>query len=176
MIFPSYTLLLAALAPLAFTKAIPADLNSLITRAPQGAPRRPRCPAGNPNPSYTVLEGDTARSISIARNVSTLNLMAVNSLKNETAVLEPKSNLCIPPLCKIYNVKKGNTCAGIAKAFGLTPLTRIFDHNPGIQNPECDNMEVGSNICLDKSRGSNFPMAAPVSAPAATPRPGSGTP
>ena len=27
-------------------------------------------------------------------------------------------------------------------------------------------MEVGSNICLDKSRGSNFPMAAPVSAPA----------
>ncbi|KAL9101482.1 MAG: hypothetical protein Q9163_003253 [Psora crenata] len=146
MIVSAYSFLLAALASMALTKAIPADLDSLVTRAPS----RPSCPGGNPNSPYTVKKGDTPVSISIAKNVSTLNLLAVNGLKEQSRLV-PNQKL-------VWKVRPGNTCVSIAVAFGLE-LSRFFGYNPGIINPDCDNITPGTNVCLDNSRGSNFPFA-----------------
>ncbi len=66
---------------------------------------------------------------------------------------------CMPPQCKVYKVKSGDTCGSIAHAHGLD-ITTFYDHNPGIDDPSCKNLEAGTNACLDQPHGSNFPSPA----------------
>ncbi|KAL9101778.1 MAG: hypothetical protein Q9163_002997 [Psora crenata] len=146
---PSHTLLLIALASLGWSDPVPTT--------PPTAPPAPRCPSGNPNPAYTVKAGDTCASISRDKEVSTLNLIAVNGLNAECSNLSVGRTICIPPVCKVYEVQTGDTCESIAGSNNLT-LPQFFGYNPGIINPDCTNVNISTNVCLEASRGSNFPF------------------
>lgn len=60
-------------------------------------------------------------------------------------------------------MQSGDYCAKIASDNKLT-LETFYDYNPGLDNPGCGNIQVGTNVCLDKPYGSNFPGPVPTAA------------
>ena len=113
--------------------------------------------SSNSSSSYTVKAQDTCISIANEQDVSTLDLIAVNSeagLNAECTNLEMGMRISLPPPCKTYHVKQSDTCLSIAQSNGLTVST-FFSLNPGINYPSCNNLLTDTNVCLDQKQSSN---------------------
>lgn len=104
----------------------------------------PTCPI-----SYTVQEGDTCDSISIAHNASTFAIVRAGGVDASCSNLLTGSTLCLPQPCILHRVEFGDTCASIISAqAGLTP-SRLAHWNPNL-DPLCRYLETlaGSYLCV----------------------------
>ena len=144
------SLLLLALAHLGYGNPINRDL-SLDKRA--------ACPSSWT--SYTAVLKDTCIDISNRAKVPTQTLINYDdSCTKVCDTLKPGNVVCLPPVCgpggvNSYLVLTGDSCAVIAEKYHLT-LGQLAGHNPGV---DCNSLQAGTTICLDKPDGSNFPMA-----------------
>lgn len=77
-------------------------------------PSRP-CPT-----SYTVTQGDTCDSISLAHNVSTFGLIDMNNLNIYCDLPLPGKPIYLPLTCKVAQLHKGETCYSLQEAHGVT--------------------------------------------------------
>ena len=121
----------------------------------------PTCP-GSLIP-YTTVKGDGYNMISNKFNASTLTLVNLNNGKNGAcSSLKPGDEICRPPPCIAYTIRQGDTCETIAERYNNNNLDEFFGYNPGIINPECNNIDFGMTVCLSKPDGQNvFPLGSP---------------
>lgn len=112
-------------------------------------------PTGCQGTTYTVKSGDTCQSVALANNLSTADLLMGNNLQAFCAKFPTSGNLCIPKSakCKVYTVKKGDTCASIGTANKLT-WTQVVTWNP-IFGDSCNaiNQYVGWTACISNPGG-----------------------
>ncbi|KAH7392283.1 hypothetical protein DE146DRAFT_634435 [Phaeosphaeria sp. MPI-PUGE-AT-0046c] len=112
-------------------------------------------PTGCQGTMYTVKSGDTCQSVSYANSVSTADLLMANNLQAFCANFPKSGNLCISKAakCKVYTVKKGDTCASIGTANKLT-WTQVVAWNP-IFGDSCNSIDqfTGWTACISNPGG-----------------------
>lgn len=110
---------------------------------------------------YTVRAGDSCRTVSFARGISTVSLLTANNLRAYCANFpEAGGSLCIPTasVCKPYQLKAdlADTCHSIARAAGIT-WTQLVSWNPEL-GEYCESLSAlaggaGPVICISQPGG-----------------------
>lgn len=110
---------------------------------------------------YTVRAGDSCRSVSFARGISTVSLLTANNLRAHCANFpEAGGTLCIPTasVCKPYQLKAdlSDTCHSVARAAGIT-WTQLVSWNPEV-GEYCESLPAlaagaGPVICVSQPGG-----------------------
>ncbi|RDW84131.1 uncharacterized protein DSM5745_04457 [Aspergillus mulundensis] len=105
---------------------------------------------------YVIQQGDTCTSISVAKNVSTHELLYVNNLPAYCINFPTAGDsLCIPKSCEIYTVQEDDNCYSIVEAheYAFT-VTQLISWNANI-NRGCSNLNqlVSSQICISSPDG-----------------------
>lgn len=149
---------------------------------PQGPPQPPAddsphfCVSGK---SYTASAGDTCDSIAQANSVASAGLLNLNNnlgITNCTSVAAGME-FCLPPQCKTYVIKDGDTCEGIEFTHGIDDLAR---YNNWIDYG-CDNLQdarpnLGSVVCVSPAGGAyEAPNGTAPGGGGGTPGSGTGT-
>ncbi|KAG5735178.1 hypothetical protein E4T56_gene1282 [Termitomyces sp. T112] len=107
------------------------------------------------NRKYTIQEGDICDSISVAKNVSTYQLSAINTatIDSSCSNLVPGNTICLgyagEDCSTTYRVVADDTCDHIAANHGLN-TTILYLNNPQI-NDECTNIYVGEVLCVSNT-------------------------
>ncbi|KAK0710664.1 hypothetical protein B0H67DRAFT_493501 [Lasiosphaeris hirsuta] len=116
-----------------------------------GATPSPTC-AGT---TYTIASGNTCKSISTSQQISTSNLLRVNSLQSFCADFPTSGTLCIPTAlkCTPHTVLANQTCGSIAASLSIS-RTRFVSWNPDLGS-DCQNIDdyVGYVICKSNPGG-----------------------
>ncbi|KAH7912658.1 hypothetical protein BJ138DRAFT_1134591 [Hygrophoropsis aurantiaca] len=102
--------------------------------------------------SYTVQAGDTCNAISMAQNVSTYQLAAVNTdvINTDCSNLYVGELICLGLTgqdCNVtYTMQANDTCDSIAANAGI-PLNTFLTNNPEV-NPICSNIYPTEVFCV----------------------------
>ncbi|KAJ4323824.1 hypothetical protein N0V84_004170 [Fusarium piperis] len=115
--------------------------------------------------SAAVLDNQSCDDFALAHNISTSRLLSINHLIGGCVDWPGESpELCIEGNCQPYRVKKGDTCAKVARAHDITQ-TQMLRWNYFI-DPYCRNWEqqIGHVICVSDPSGYKPPK---VKAPGA---------
>lgn len=97
---------------------------------------------------------ESCDDFAFAHNISTSRLLSINHLIGGCVDWPGESpNLCIEGNCEPYRVKKGDTCAKVARAHGITQ-TQLLRWNYFI-DPYCKNwgQQIGHIICVSDPSG-----------------------
>ena len=100
--------------------------------------------------SLAIKAGDDCYKISSANNISTFSLLDENNLAAYCSEFPLNGTLCMPQTCAVYEVKKGDSCFGIAHAHSHRfTQTQLMSWNPNI-NRGCSNLRQleKSYICV----------------------------
>lgn len=131
---------------------------------------------GTPEPTptcdgttYEVSDSETCEAVSTAAGISTLRLLLANNLGAYCRNFPASGTLCIPDdqICTPYTIRKGDTCASIAKAQKKT-YTQIVSWNPELGRG-CKNIKrhTGFVICVS-SPGGEWVTPRPSAGPTTT--------
>ena len=99
--------------------------------------------------SYTVQEGDSCISISLAMNVSTYGIVKKNGFDTNCKLLPSAGSvICLPETCDTYQLDMYERCESIAADAKITQQ-QLLAWNPMI-NDFCSNLYglFGWNICV----------------------------
>ena len=99
--------------------------------------------------TYTVAEGDTCESISLARSVSTDGIVTQNAFGTDCdEYLRAGKSVCLPETCDVHLVDVYDTCESLGITYeAKTPQLVTWN---SILTPNCDNLSSwsGTYICV----------------------------
>ena len=109
------------------------------------------CPRGAS--LYIWRQGDTLASVALRNRVTVQSIYLVNEGRDLDA-LRPGDRICLPPgmyAClsgQAYTVRRGDTFASIAQAYGITTW-ELIERNPYV---DPSNLMVGQVLCVPAVR------------------------
>lgn len=154
--------------------AVPAD-EYPYTYTP-GAPTPTTSEPAAPTPTcggatYTVVEGDSCESISLAQSVATDRMIMDNYLDSNCTTLAVGLQLCIQDTCTLATIQKNQTCDDIVGDRGFS-VNQLTSWNPALKaicdsrlTPNLDTL-AGRHICIAAPGDYDFPTTGePASQP-----------
>ena len=109
------------------------------------------CPRGAS--LYIWRQGDTLASVALRNRVTVQSIYLVNEGRDLDA-LRPGDRICLPPgmyAClsgQAYTVRRGDTFASIAQAYGITTW-ELIERNPYV---DPSNLMVGQVLCVPENQ------------------------
>lgn len=105
--------------------------------------------------SYAISASESCQSISMAKGISSYDLLQSNSLQAFCREFPTSGSLCIPSLliCEPYLVKENDTCSAIQSQYSII-YSQILAWNP-VLGTSCTNIGqyVGYVICVSNPGG-----------------------
>jgi len=114
--------------------------------------------------SYLVTSG-SCDSVAAANGISVDNFLQLNPIINRPSCNNMYSgcSYCVangptPPVCptnydtkcdKFYTIKSGDMCWAIVDRNPGLSLNQLFQYNPSIHNPSCDNLVPNCKYCVN---------------------------